>query len=39
MKKDMLYLVPNDYMTDTAVHVFHDWESGEVETMDNGGLG
>ena len=37
MKKEMRYLVPEDYMADPAVHVFngrvyiypsHDWESG-----------
>ena len=44
MKKEMRYLVPNDYMADPAVHVFegkvyiypsHDWESGIPEN-DNG---
>lgn len=44
MKKEMRYLVPDDYMADPAVHVFadrvyiypsHDWESG-VEENDNG---
>lgn len=44
MKKEMRYLVPEDYMADPAVHVFngrvyiypsHDWESGIPEN-DNG---
>ena len=44
MKKEMRYLVPNDYMADPSVHVFndrvyiypsHDWESGVPEN-DNG---
>ncbi|MCD8044959.1 MAG: glycoside hydrolase family 43 protein [Tannerellaceae bacterium] len=44
MKKEVRYLVPNDYMADPSVHVFngrvyiypsHDWESGIPEN-DNG---
>ena len=46
MKKELRYLVPEDYMADPAVHVFngrvyiypsHDWESGIPEN-DNGDL-
>lgn len=44
MKKDVRYLIPDDYMADPSVHVFdnrvyiypsHDWESGIPEN-DNG---